>query len=278
MTDTSYILFPHTQISSTVLEKIITRFGNPTICRPWFMEWSAEESEGIDISSVHIQNPDADTKPKENFDKLLAEYRLWVKQNQDKGHRQFLTATQKGTLTEDTPWEIRQLISKGGEAPSDQSENQAFKWNLMLHLAREFDESRTEAEEMLNKLMNHRSPLEGALEIDPPQHFFENTSLMETQLQVDEHHLGQIFEAWFGLFGKFISKDASLITLDRNVMNYAAELFEPEEKIIRPSAELAEDREPENIRHLPKIQDGKSTSKDPVLTGLSGKTLILMED
>ncbi len=275
MTNIPHILFPHTQITAQNLEKIGNRFENLILCLPWFMENPAAETEEVDTSRLHIRYPNASLKPKEDFKKLIAEYRTWVSQNQDKGYGSFLGATQEGTLTEETPWEIRQLIS-GGKTRSDLRESQSFKWHLILHLAREYEESRVEAEEMLNKLMHKRSPLEGALEVDPPQRLFENTPLMETRLQVEESHFKQVFEAWFGLFGEFISDDATLITFDPMVMSYAVQILEPEEKIIR-AQEPKEEEPPGNVKHLPQLSDDEKKSKGPVSTALSGKTIILMD-
>lgn len=274
LTNTHHILFPHTQITAQNFEKIGNRFENLTLCLPWFMEGPATETEETDTSWLHVQYPNASLKPKEDFNKLISEYRIWVNQNQDKGYGSFLGATQGGTLTEDTPWEIRQLIS-GRETRSDLQESRSFKWHLILHLAREFEESRVEVEEMLNKLMTEKSPLEGALEIDPPKRIFEDTPLMESQLQVDEHHLRQIFEAWFGLFGEFVSEDATLITFDPMVMNYASQILEPEEKIIR--AQEPKEEPSVNVKHLPQLSDDEKKSRGPVPAALSGKTIILMD-
>ena len=188
-----------------------------------------------------------------------------------------MSANRKGSLTEDTPWEIRQLISKGGQADPAPLEDRAFKWHLLLHLAREFEQSRVETEKLLNALMHEKSPLEGALEETPPQRMFDGTPLMETQLHVDEYRLRQVFEAWFGLFGEFISDNVCLVTFDPAVIAYAADLLEPVENVIRSGGPKTEALSG-NTRHLPRLPDNEKTSKDPVLAGLSGKTIILMKD
>jgi len=241
------------------------------------MEGPLPALEKADLSSVHIQYPSADQKPKGDFSKLISEYRLWVSQNQDKGYGTLMGTTRKGSLSEDTPWEIRQLISKGGQDNPAPLEDKAFKWHLILHLAREFEQSRVETEKMLNALIHEKSPLEGALEETPPQRIFDGTPLMETHLHVDEYRLRQVFEAWFGLFGEFISDNVSLLTFDPLVIDYAADLLEPREKIISSGGPKTEALSG-NTRHLPRLPDNEKTSKDPVLTGLSGKTIVLMKD
>ena len=271
-----YMLFPHTQINGPDLNKIIKHFGGLTICQPWFMETPGQDIKQADIKDVHIQNPGMALKPKGDFTKLLSEYRSWVSQNWDKGYGNFLGATQEKTLTENTPWEIRQLISKGGDNP-DRQEDKAFKWHIILHLAREFEESRVEVEKLLNRLKDQKSPLEGALEESPPHRYFEDTPLMETQLQVDAYGLKQIFEAWFGLFGEYLSADIQLITLDPLVISYVSEIFEPDKNTIRPESQEQKEA-PIGILKVPRLSGGGMKTMDPVVRGLSGKTIILLEE
>ena len=88
---------------------------------------------------------------------------------------------------------------------------------------------------------------------------------MASQLQVDDYHLKQVFEAWFGLFGDVISDEGSLITFDPQVLSYASELFEPEQKIIRPNRDSEEGLSsdpvsgqiPLNEKHLPRPAAGE---------------------
>ena len=253
------ILFPHTHIAVSNLETILARFGELTICQPWFMEGPIPATEGPVSTLVHIQHPHETLKPKGDFRRLVSEYQMWLRQNRDKGYGAFLAASRQRSHSEDTPWEIRQLISRAGkERHPDPHEDRTLKWHLTLHLAREFEESRFETERLLKKLKLQKSPLEGALEEPPTQRFFEDTPLMEAQLQVDEYHLRQVFEAWFGLFGKYLSDEETLITLDPQVLIYASEVLESEETISKA--------------------EGEKDMNDPVKKGLSGRTIILMED
>ena len=68
-----------------------------------------------------------------------------------------------------------------------------------------------------------------------------------------------------------------MVTFDPLVIDYAAELFEPDKKIIRPEGPETEALS-RDTRHLPMLPDNEKASKDPVLAGLSGKTIILMKD
>jgi len=282
--NTPVTLFPHTQITFPDLERILAIFERLTVCQPWFIEAPLPVDETVNLS-FHVLQPQSNLKPKEDFRRLLSEYQLWIKQNQDKGYGAFLSATREMSPSEATPWEIRQMISKmGGADSSDPLEKQTMKWHLILHLAREFEENRVEAEKMLSKLKHQKSPLEGALEETPPQGLFKDMSFVETQLSVEKHHLRQIFDAWFGLFGEYLSDNGALITLDPQVMNYATELFEDE--FSQPGSEAEEPFSTEfgssqthfSARHLPRLLNDTNKESDPVLKGLSGKTIILMED
>ena len=153
---------------------------------------------------------------------LIAEFKIWLSQNQDKGYAAFLSASQKGPFSEDTPWDIRKMISQAaGKASPDPQEDQLIRWHLILHLAREFEVNQEEAKVLLNRLRHQKSPLEGALEEPPSKGFFEDTPLMETPFQVDADHHRQVIEAWFGLFGSSFEEDETLITLDPQVLEYA---------------------------------------------------------
>lgn len=281
------ILFPHTQIAIQNLGKILDRFGELTICQPWFVEDPLQDTKEFDLGLIHIQHPPEILKPKGDFIRLISEYQLWIRQNRDKGYRTFLKSTREEFFSEETPWEIRQLISKAGEKKhSDPREAQGFKWHLTLHLAREFEKNKQEADELLRKLRYQKSPLDGALEESPPQGFFEDASLLEAPFQVDGYRLRQVFEAWFGLFGGDLSDEGVLVTFDPQVLNYASEIFEFEETIIRPKTDSEKDRSsesasvqtPRNVRYLPQLTDDEKALNDPVRNGLSGKTIILLED
>ena len=284
MIDIPVTLFPHTQITAPDLKKILALFEQLTICQPWFMEAPLPVNETGDLS-FHVLQPHINLKPKGDFKRLLSEYQLWIRQNQDKGYGAFLSATQGMSLSEATPWEIRQVISKmGRKDSSDPLEDQTLKWHLIIHLAREFEENRVEAEKMLNKLRHQKSPLEGALEEAPPQGLFKDMSFLETQLQANKHQLRQVFEAWFGLFGEHVSGHGTLITFDQQAMNYATEIST--DAVIQPGSKSEESFPPEfgssqarfSAKHLPRLSNDGNEGIDPVIKGLSGKTIILMED
>ena len=246
-------------------------------CRPW--------DERPDASSVHILYPPEDLKPRGDFIRLLSEYQLWIRHNRDRGYSEFLTATQEIDLSENTSWEIRQTLHRMEKGASIPNESHALKWHLILHLARKIEEDQGEAEEMLNHLKKQRSPLEEALgEGAPVQGLLEDLSLTEPQPLMDEYHLRQTFEAWIGLFGEYLPNYGPLITIDRHVINFVIDIFEeqglrfsegPEETL---PPELTSSQDHITLKYLPQLSDDDNFRRDPVLSALSGKTIILFEN
>jgi len=237
-----------------------------------------------EVSFIDVLPPPVNLKPKEDFKGLLAEYLLWIKQNQDRGYAAFLNATQKTALSEDTQWEIRQMIRQTGQETPVSQESPALKWHLILHLARAFEEDLMAADDILKQVKQQKSPLEEALgEEAQLQNMFDDLPQSETDLFRDEHHLQQVFEAWFGLFGEILPDHGILITLNRHVINYVKKIFE--DKVIRLSKEAAELVLPKissNFSnfipyHLPHLADDASNRRDSVLAGLSGRTIALLE-
>ena len=168
MKDVPAILFPHSYLPESLANKMLSLFSKITICQPWFMDGPVPGAESEGYSSIHIIRPAESLKPEGDFKRLLSEYRLWIRQNRDKGYAPFLNAIREAGLSEDNPWEIRQMIRQTGKETPVSQENNALKWHLILHLAREFEENRVEAEEMLSQVKQQKSPLAQALEEDAP--------------------------------------------------------------------------------------------------------------
>ena len=235
-------------------------------------------------SFISILRPPLSRKPEGNFKGLLAEYKLWVSQNRDRGYSAFLTSIREMPSSEDSSWEIRQLISRMGDTSSVTRQDQDLKWHLILHLAREFEENQLEAESTLSRVKQQKPPLQEALgEGTPLKGLFEDLAESETSPLADEQHIKQVFEAWLGLFGEHISSHQLLVTLDPHVMNYITEVFE--DKIGQFSgqeegqfySELASSQIPMTLKHLPSLSDDGDAHSDPVTANLCGKTIILLQ-
>jgi len=278
------ILFPHSCLPESFMDKILSLFGAITVCQPWFMEAPLPNTETRDLSSVHIVRPPENLKPKDDFRRLLSEYKLWMDQNRDTGYAAAMAVTRDETDFEDTPWEIRQMIlGKGQDTPVSQ-ENHALKWHLILHLTRELEENSLAAEKMLGQVKQQESPLAEALgELAPPQKgMLHDLPDSGSPSLLEAHQFRPLFEAWFGLFGKYIDDHALLVTFDPNVMEYATDIFEEAGVPLNNEAESPFSLEPFSgetsitARPFPQLSDDMRKQKDPVLAGLSRRTMVLL--
>lgn len=285
MSELSVILFPHCTISDKNLKRILPIVERLIICQPWFMKEPLPVLKRDEVSFIDVLLPPVSLKPKEGFKGMFSEYLLWIRQNKDRGYAAFLSATQKPALSEDTQWEIRQMMRQMGEAMPGSQENHALKWHLILHLARVFEENQMAADDILKHVKQQKSPLKEALgEEAQLQNMFEDLSQSETDLFVEEHHLQQVFEAWFGLFGEILPDHGILITLNRHVIDYVKKIFD--DKVIRLSKEAAKLVSPKissnssdfTPYHLPHLANDVSDRRNSVLAGLSGRTIALLEN
>jgi hypothetical protein len=230
LTDLPVILFPHTHISGTDLRKLFPFFGLITICRPWFVDAPDQLAEKGDFPPLNVLYPPESLKPKRDFKTLLSEYQLWMKQHQDKGYAASLSFSRQTDESEETPWEIRQMIQQASKNLSDPDEHKAFKWHLILHLAREFEESQSEADKLLDKMRHQKPPLDEALEEHSvTKNLLNDLPRFERYFSAPKHHLARLFESWLGLFGQYLTKYKLLVTFDRNVMDYLTESTHPAE-------------------------------------------------
>ncbi len=283
MTKKPITLFPHTYTTKRDLERILTHFAPLTIYQPWFMEGPIPGAEMADVSLVRVQNPPEGLRPDENFVRLLSEYQLWMSQNRDKGYATFLRATSEKVPSEDTPWEIRQMLRQMGQDSHDLSQENTLKWHLTLHLARQLEENRTGAQEMLERLKRQDSPLAGAIEDGASsKSLVQDLPSEETYPFVEKHHIRQVLEAWFGLFGGYPADHETLLTLSRPVMDYVTEMFEDRDLTLSRDSGKLTPKESDSVqvevisKDLPGLSDNKNERKNPILSHLSGKTIVFL--
>jgi hypothetical protein len=252
-------------------------FRSLTVCVPWHMEGPFPGDETGDTAFVHILRPPEDLKPQADFARLFSEYHLWMRQHQDKGYAGFLKMAGEMARSQDTLWDIRGRIRRMGESSSGPKEHLPLKWHLILHMARRIEEARGEAEAALEKVKRQRPPLQEALEKGALiRDLFDDLPSYRTEPIMEPGHLRQVFEAWFDLFGKRVQDTGPFVTLDPHIMTYVTDLFE--ERVSEPSRETDVTRDFQITRcHLPSLSNGRKGLEDPVLAGLSGRTLMLLE-
>jgi hypothetical protein len=221
------ILFPHADLPEPAVKKILSFFGSLTIFQPWFMERPIFDSGANERNAVQVLRPPDDLKPEKGFVTRLSEYRHWIEQNSDRGYTDFLQVNQDNDLTENTTWEIRQMIRRGGRQTSAPQEDLALKWHLILHLAQDVEEQKLEADKALKALKEKDVPLKGIVEeSEDMESLLGDLSPFESEPTGDEYRLRQILEAWVALFGGYLKENDLLVTFSRQVMGYIAGLWE----------------------------------------------------
>ena len=220
----SAVLFPRFSLQESDIKKILSFFDTLTLFQPWFMERPVFISETDGLDDIRILNPPINLKPEEGFKARLSEYHNWIKHNQDKGYIEFLKATQGMGSAEDTTWEIRRVLRQAGQNASTPEKEETLRWHLILHLAQEAEDQWSEADRMLKALKERKSPLKGAVEEEDEVGLFEDLPPFEPELIMGEYNLRQIFDAWFSLFGDYLTGNELFVTFNRHVMDYVAEL------------------------------------------------------
>ena len=224
--DLPAILFPHAYLSEPMVKKMLSFFGPITIFQPWFMERPVFGSGAKEANAVQVLRPPDALKPGEDFMIRLSEYRHWIEQNSDKGYTEFLQVSQENELTENTTWEIRQMIRRAGRQTSAPQEDPALKWHLILHLAQDVEDQKLEADRALKALKEKDVPLKGTVEESGEMdHLLADLAPFESEPIGDEYRLRQILEAWLALFGGYLNENALLVTFSRHVMDYVTDMW-----------------------------------------------------
>jgi len=222
------IVFPHPHLPEAGMKRILSFFGPATLFQPWFME-RADIISGTDESThIRILNPPDSCNPGETFPGLLAEYREWIKHHADRSYIEFIKAGRETEPSENTTWEIRQMVLGGGAQGSDTGRRNALRWHLILHLAMEFEEQRAEADGLLKALKGKNALLEGLIgdETQEVAGLLEDLPELASDPLTKEYLLREVIDAWFSLFGDTIRGDELLTTLNTHLMDYVSQLWE----------------------------------------------------
>jgi hypothetical protein len=215
-------LFPHCHWSESIIKKIIFFFGPVKTYLPWMMK----TPDILNNMSIEISNPPIYLKPGNSFRAILAEYRSWAQKNHDRNYLELIKLGWTDKLTDNTTWEIRQMLGRTVESLSTKEEK-VIRWHLLLHLYGDIEEKRLEADNLLKVLKDKKSPLDGSIENNGDiKNLLEDLSDLGTESVLNDTGLIQIFEAWFGLFGGYLNENESLITYNRQVMDYVSERWD----------------------------------------------------
>ena len=161
----------------------------------------------------------------------------------------------------------------------DTTPDDALKWHLVLHLARQTEETADEADVMLSQLKDLKSPLGDAIGDDMAAgSLFDDLTPFNADPLSDSNHVRGIMDAWMGLFGAHLSQYDTLVTLSPGVMGHVTGLFgepyEAEDIDGSDGPEVA----PRIMRcTFPALPENAALDKHDPVGRLSGKTLMLFE-
>jgi hypothetical protein len=218
----SAALFPHSHASDKEIRRVLSFFDMLTIFQPWHMEdkFSTPRERGLKV----IHPPDH-LRPIEGFPSLLSEYKTWIRQHPDKGYASALSAVRKYWKDEEALWDIRRSI-RHPEQGEHHRHSAATRWHLLLHLARESEESLRWAGEVLRVLRERGSPLRDAVtEEEEPASLLDDLSDFDQDLETDGEFLRMIFDAWQGLFGALLERDDVVVTLSQPIFENVSALW-----------------------------------------------------
>ncbi len=225
MQSDSVVLFPHAALSPSELGKTLSLFGSLKVFLPWHMEPAEALAEDLPADAVQIARPPAALDPGTSFRQAIADYLDWIRRHMDRSGLDRLKAG-AGTGEEEPIWEIRRKIRKGEMPQPEAGGEKAFRWHMVLHLAREIEEQRNEADRILDVLRRVRSPLDGLTD-DPDEmrSLFEDLPGFDWRPESGPDDVMPILRAWLGLFEAALEPGDLLLTLDRRFVDVLTGLW-----------------------------------------------------
>jgi hypothetical protein len=223
MNELAAILCPDSSAPEKRLKVILSFFGSVQIGIPWFMDERVPLSQS---GAVGILRPPPELRPSRDFAALLAEYRRWIRTSRDRGFDAFLAFKEQESHGEEATWQIREELRHGGGRPDHDQTRNALKWNLYLHLAREIEEKKHEAEELLKALKTKDSPLKGVTEEETASGPLSDLPEGEDSTALSEGGRTQVLEAWFSLFEGHLRGEGVLLTLSPAMFQHMSDTWE----------------------------------------------------
>jgi hypothetical protein len=227
MSNIPAVLLLHSDLSRTELGKILSLLGPLTVPLPWHMNPSEALLDAPPEDAVRVLRPQEDVKPPEDaFRRALAEYRAWARLHPDQSSRSFLKTGAAPHGEEDPLWDIRQRIRQHGPSRPPEGQDDTLRWHLVLHLARELESQREEADRILNALRRKKSPLEGLTDdLDENHGLFDDLPSFDWAPESSSSDPSPVLRAWIRLFGTRIDARSLLVTLDRRYVDHLAGLW-----------------------------------------------------
>ncbi len=219
------VVFPHSFVPDEDIRKALSVFQELTLFQPWFMNKPLSmAAEQPDL--LRVLTPSDRLRPPGKFEALLADYRQWIRTNDEKAFAAFLAYTGARAGEESPSWEIRSEIRQMGQRVEGAEESASLKWHLILHLAEETEGEQREAEKMFEFVKALDSPLKGALEEEDLPGLMSDLQSLDREVIFSKERLRQILDAWTGLFSDKIPRAQPLITFSPPVLKYLSDTWE----------------------------------------------------
>lgn len=230
------VIFPHTHVTDVELKRILSFFDKALLFQPWFMEKPPSLAEDFP-NMVGVERPQVNLKPKQDFHRLLADYRQWARAHTHRSLAPIEALARGGSDSDPHTWDIRGMIRNTGKPAEEDWTARALKAHLILHLAEEWEEEQRGAENLLKSMENLASPLECAVEEQLPG-FSERLPRIGSDFLHSENRLVQVLEAWFALFGDKVRTRNPFITSNPRVTEWVRDTWEEysQEKENRPKS------------------------------------------
>lgn len=228
------IIFPSHDLDAGMLSLVSGLFGAPTVCLPWCMNVPSNSRKNVDKELFHVLRPPENLKPPENFMRMLKEYLRWVEANAGHFGSGWVAAMVNAQPQEIQRWEIQDFIRHGQKGCAlEETKAQALRWHLILHLAGKMEAEKRQVENALCRFKNQGSPLRDAFGDESEEHgIFDDIPDFFAPPILEDRLIGEICEAWLGLFGTWIERHATLLTFDEKIKGYVKGVFEENLSVI----------------------------------------------
>jgi hypothetical protein len=216
----SAFLFPDSSATEGEIRRFLSFFDQVTIPQPWHMD----DRLSFQDEKVRVVRPPEGLCPVGGFRSLLTEYKDWMRRSPDHGQVSALSAIERYGKRDESTWDIRRAI-RNTENREDSTEVSATRWHLILHLARETEQMRREAGDVLRVLQSRGGPLRGIVE-EEQVGILEDLPQFDDGPEMGEQFLDRVFDAWFGLFHALLARRSLLVTTRPAVMECLSGLWD----------------------------------------------------
>ena len=211
-------LLSYTHSGSSLIDKITPCFSPLKI----YVPWGGAIPEYADDSDLIVSYPPEELKPDADFNSLLNECFSWAYEQEEKSRKEIIKTGQTSPTSNESLRHIKTILSK---KISDTSEkDMVLRWHMLLHLANRLEESRNDANRMLESLKKKPSPLMNNADLtENTQYPLESLRTINPDFFINDTNLRLLLRAWHGLFNSLIDRNDMLLCLDRRIFDHLSD-------------------------------------------------------